>query len=230
VIANSKLVAGEIIAAYGGAPERISVVYNGLPSASFQAPDGEFRARARAALELTDDDCAVLFAGSGWERKGLSYAISAIGRLAGKPAPRLLVAGRGDATAYRRRLSARDAGRVRFLGAVGDMPACYAAADVFILPTLYDPFSNACLEALAAGLPVITTEHNGFAEVIAPGQDGEILPANGDPSDALSHALVKWSSGELRAATRAGRLSKAAAFTIERNVAQTLPIILGAGA
>ena len=47
-----------------------------------------------------------------------------------------------------------------------DLALLYAAADIFILPTLYDPFSNASLEALAAGLPVITTRGNGFSEVI----------------------------------------------------------------
>src|SRR5256885_5550154 len=49
-----------------------------------------------------------------------------------------------------------------FVGVVRDMPALYGSADVFLLPTVYDPFSNACLEALAAGLPVITTKANGF--------------------------------------------------------------------
>jgi UDP-glucose:(heptosyl)LPS alpha-1,3-glucosyltransferase len=227
VIANSQLVAGEITDVYRCAPERIRVVYNGLPAAGFQAPEPEARARSRAALELAEEDYALLFAGSGWERKGLPDALSAIERLPDEPRPRLLVAGRGDTAAYRRRLSARAAARVRFLGEVSDMRACYAAADVFVLPTLYDPFSNACLEALASGLPVITTAHNGFAELIEPGRDGEVLPPADDPADALGEALAKWSSRELRLRTRAGRLAKAAAFTIERNVAQTLQIITG---
>ena len=53
------------------------------------------------------------------------------------------------------------------------MPALYAAVDVFVLPTIYDPFSNACLEALAAGLPVLTTTANGFAEILTPGVTGD---------------------------------------------------------
>jgi UDP-glucose:(heptosyl)LPS alpha-1,3-glucosyltransferase len=227
VIANSKLVAGEIIEAYQCVPERINVVYNGLAADSFPAPDPEEGNRARSELELAPDDYVVLFAGSGWERKGLATALAAIARLPDQPRPRLLVAGRGDASAYHRKPLGNAPGRVRFLGPVKSMAACYAAADVFVLPTLYDPFSNACLEALAAGLPVITTAANGFAEIMEPHQDGEILPpARNDQVTALAEALARWSAPELRRATRAGRLVRASRFTIEKNVAQTLEIIL----
>ena len=61
------------------------------------------------------------------------------------------------------------------LGVVRDLPGLYAAADIFLLPTLYDPFSNACLEALAAGLPVITTRDNGFSEIIDDRVHGSIV-------------------------------------------------------
>jgi UDP-glucose:(heptosyl)LPS alpha-1,3-glucosyltransferase len=228
VIANSRLVAGEIVAAYGCAPERITVIYNGLPAASFDALGPEVRKHTRAALDLAEDDYVVLFAGSGWERKGLSSVISAVEHLPDSLRPRLLVAGRGDAAAYRRKLTVRAAGRVRFLGAVSDMPALYAAADIFVLPTYYDPFSNACLEALAAGLPVITTVHNGFAEVIAPGVDGEVLPLDEDPARALADRLARWSNRELRKNTLAARIGKAAVFTIESNVERTLQVITAA--
>jgi UDP-glucose:(heptosyl)LPS alpha-1,3-glucosyltransferase len=227
VIANSKLVAAEIARVYGCTPERISVVYNGLPASSFRMSEAGFRQRARAAFELAEGDYAVLFAGSGWERKGLDLALSAIARLPDRLRPVLLVAGRGDVNLYRRKLpaQARAAGRVRFLGEVGDMAPCYAAADIFVLPTLYDPFSNACLEALAAGLPVITTAENGFAEIMETGQDGEVLSVDGDAAEALTAALAKWSAPDLRTASRSGRRANAAGFTIERNVAQTLEII-----
>jgi UDP-glucose:(heptosyl)LPS alpha-1,3-glucosyltransferase len=228
IIANSKLVAAEILGTYGCAPERISVVYNGLPAAAALPRDDVERARARSELRLAEDDCAVLFAGSGWQRKGLSIALAAAARLPANLRAVLLVAGRGNPRAFAHR-SAR-AGRVNFLGPVDDMRACYAAADIFVLPTLYDPFSNACLEALTAGLPVITTVNNGFAEVLAPGVDGEILPADGDPVEALTVALAKWSAPDLRVATRDQRVAKAAAFTIQANVARTLEIIVGARA
>jgi UDP-glucose:(heptosyl)LPS alpha-1,3-glucosyltransferase len=226
IIANSKLVAAEIAGTYGCAPERISVVYNGLPAAALRAPDPAERARARSELRLAEDDCAVLFAGSGWQRKGLAVAMAAVAHLPASRPAILLVAGRGNSRAFARQSA--PASRVNFLGPVSDMRACYAAADIFVLPTLYDPFSNACLEALAAGLPIITTVHNGFAEVVEAGVDGEILPAGGDAVEALVAALVKWSERDLRSHTREQRVAKAAPFTITANVARTLEIVLGA--
>ena len=59
--------------------------------------------------------------------------------------------------------------KMRLLGPVADMQSLFAAADMFILPTVYDPFSNACLEALSYGLPVITTLTNGFSEIVESG-------------------------------------------------------------
>ena len=104
------------------------------------------------------------------------------------------------------------------------MRALLAAADVFILPTLYDPFSNACLEALAAGLPVVTTADNGFAEILTPGADGEVVPHAADV-DALAAALRAWADPTRRAAARETIRAKAARFTIEENLARTLAVL-----
>ncbi|MDQ6808552.1 MAG: glycosyltransferase family 4 protein, partial [Verrucomicrobiota bacterium] len=158
VIVNSEMVKAEIERIYGFAPDRIDVVRNGIPVADFaQARDQ--RAKERAALGLNAGDLAILFVGSGWERKGLQAAAAAVDRFGG--AARLIVAGRGNEARYR-------ASRIQFVG-VRETTALYGAADLFLLPTIYDPFSNACLEALAAGLPVITTTANGFSEIIQSG-------------------------------------------------------------
>ena len=77
----------------------------------------------------------------------------------------------------------------RFLGAVEDLPALFSAADVFTLPTIYDPFSNACLEAIAAGLPVVTTTANGFSEILTRGVHGDVV----EPGDVT--ALAQRSCG-----------------------------------
>jgi UDP-glucose:(heptosyl)LPS alpha-1,3-glucosyltransferase len=95
-----------------------------------------------------------------------------------------------------------------------------ASADLFLLPTIYDPFSNASLEAMAAGLPVITTEANGFAEIMRPGMDGEVLE---NPADiaGIAAAIEKWSTRETPA-SREARRAEARRHTIEENVRQTL--------
>ena len=110
------------------------------------------------------------------------------------------------------------------LGAVRDLPALYSAADIFLLPTIYDPFSNACLEALAAGLPVITTRANGFCEIIDHGFHGSILEAASDVVQ-LRTALLFWSDPERRGEARRVILQRAAHFDISVNVERTLEVL-----
>jgi UDP-glucose:(heptosyl)LPS alpha-1,3-glucosyltransferase len=104
------------------------------------------------------------------------------------------------------------------------MPSLYHAADIFLLPTVYDPFSNACLEALAAGRPVITTRANGFSEIMESGRHGTIVE-NGRDIDALDAALQFWSDPARRARAHIDNLTLAAQFDISPNVAQTLQIL-----
>ena len=214
VIANSQMVKGEIERHFGYPAAGIQVVRNGVPP--FGAPEGA-REQSRRKLELNDEDYAVLFAGSGWERKGLRFAIQAV-NAARLPRLKLLVAGRG------RPASQPQSSAVRYLGPVRDMASCYAAADAFILPTMYEPFSNACLEALAAGLPVITTVHNGFSEIIESGVEGEIVKGADDIS-ALATALRNWEDQERRALIRPRLMELGGRFSIEENVKQTLSLI-----
>jgi UDP-glucose:(heptosyl)LPS alpha-1,3-glucosyltransferase len=100
----------------------------------------------------------------------------------------------------------------------------YAAADIFILPTIYDPFSNACLEALACGLPVITTRSNGFSEIIENGVHGSTVDHASDFL-ALRDAIRLWSDSSRRAAARTINMQRAAQFDIAKNVEQTLKIL-----
>lgn len=217
VIANSQMVKNDITEFYHYPAERIDVVPNGVPLAQF-AFTSEERARSREALGLRPDDIALLFVGSGWERKGLIHALHAAEKLDDRRL-KLLVAGRGNTHAYR-------SNAAQFLGEVSDVAALYRAGDIFVLPTLYDPFSNACLEALASGLPVITTRSNGFAEIIDDGVHGSIIdqPAAG----AVAEAIMFWSDPDKRLAARPAILERAAQFDISRNVARTLEILLQA--
>ena len=214
VIANSRMVQNEIVQWYGYPADRIDVVYNGFPLAGAER-DRLDRAKTRESLQLGEEEIAVLFAGSGWERKGLRFAIDAVE--AQDKRFRLLVAGRGEQRKFR-------SSRVQFLGVVREMPSLYHAADIFLLPTLYDPFSNACLEALATGRPVITTRANGFSEIIENGRHGTILESAGDV-DTISNALQFWSDPARRAHAQVDNLALAAQFDISRNVNETLKIL-----
>ena len=119
-----------------------------------------------------------LMVGSGFERKGVPQLLEALARLANRTA-RLVVVGADRRTnALRRRADALGLGsRVIFAGAQREVRSWYGAADCFVLPTLYDPFPNAALEAMASGLPVITSSNCGAAEFIVDADNGFVCDA-----------------------------------------------------
>lgn len=173
-IANSQRGREEILSHYQTAPEKIRVIYNAVDL----APDP-------ADPEGTDHrDSGVktlLFVGSGFLRKGLYFLLEALPAVLQKGRVRLVVVGEGN-----QRRAARLAdrlgvgGQVSFIGPVKDPGSYYQEADVFVLPSLYEPFSNACLEAMSRGLPVVTTEMNGASEALLSGENGVVVR---DPAD-----------------------------------------------
>jgi UDP-glucose:(heptosyl)LPS alpha-1,3-glucosyltransferase len=220
VIVNSQMVKNEIVDLYGYPAEKIDLVRNGVPVSEFREAIAN-REQDRAALGLAEDEIAVLFVGSGWKRKGLRFAIEAV-EACHDLKLRLFVAGRGNRGRYK-------SSRARFFGTVADLPRVYAAADLFILPTSYDPFSNACLEALTCGLPVITTRDNGFSEIIEEGVHGSIVDCANDIV-GLRDAIRFWSDAARRAVVRSTNMQYAAQFDISKNVARTLEILVQAAA
>jgi len=223
VITGSQMVAKEITSFYRYSADKIDVVRNGIPLDRFRF-DPALRQKSRAELKLKQDQIALLFAGSGWERKGLLFAIEAMA-LCKNRKMRLLVAGRGETRRYKTtRLRFWREDPVQFLGELSDLAPVYAAADIFILPTIYDPFSNACLEALASGLPVITTRSNGFSEILEDNVHGSIVdnPAN---LVGLRDAIRFWSIPSRRDAARLANIERASQFDISKNVAQTLEVL-----
>ena len=202
IVAIARRGKAEIEELYGVDPARVRVVYNGVDLDRFH-PDraGAHREAARAEAGLHGDDHALLFAGSGWERKGLATAIEALPRLAGV---RLLVVGRGDERRYRRLADRLEVGsRVAWLGLRPDLERWYGAADVLVLPTRYEPFGNVHLEALASGLPVVTTTAAGGAEVVDEGRSGAVIPP-GDPA-AVASAVTRLRDVDRAALAEAAR-------------------------
>jgi len=223
VIAASQMVKDEIVDLYGYPADKIDVVRNGVPLDKFRFDPG-LREKSRENLRLKPDQTALLFAGSGWERKGLLFSIEAMA-LCKDRKMRLLVAGRGNESLYKtKRVRFWRDDPIRFLGEVANLVHVYAATDIFILPTIYDPFSNACLEALACGLPVITTQANGFSEIIKDGVNGSVVDRAGDLVP-LRDAIRFWSDPSRRAAAKSTNIECASQFDISKNVQQTLGIV-----
>jgi UDP-glucose:(heptosyl)LPS alpha-1,3-glucosyltransferase len=195
VICNSRMVKNEIQARFGVADVKLHVIYNGVDLQSFHPRLRDtHRAQARSELGIPDGALTYLFVGSGFERKGVFRLLPAFSRGADAGA-HLIVVGEDRAEARAQTL-ARDLHveeRVHFLGGREDVRPWYGAADVFVLPTLYDPFPNAALEAMACGLPVIVTPQCGAAELVGEGESGMIC-------DALDEAALAASLGRIDAA------------------------------
>ncbi|CAM9882780.1 unnamed protein product, partial [Phaeothamnion confervicola] len=205
VICNSEMVAAEIRRHFRISSDKLHVIYNGVDLDHFH-PDRRnlLRVQARAEFGCKEGDKVFCFVGSGFARKGLAAAIDALAA-SGREDFRLVVAGRDRAeSGFRARAAAAGvAGRVVFLGGREDVRPVYAAADCFILPTRYDPFPNAALEALAMGVPVIVSSQCGAAEVVEPGVNGWVCaPGEADPISGLMLEAAKAAGPGMSGAAR----------------------------
>jgi len=201
IIANSRLGRDGLLKYYSFPPERIVVAYNGVDAQRFSpAARARFREAQRAAFGLGSDELLMLFVGAGFARKGLGTLLAAVARLGRESPSRVVVAGKGKGEPWRRRAERLGlGGRLHFAGQVSSPEALYAAADVFVLPTFFDPFANATLEAMASGLPVVTSSRNGAAEILTPGMDGLVVERPEDV-EGLAAALASLADSGRRAA------------------------------
>jgi len=174
VICNSNMVKEEVRRHFGLAEDKLHVIYNGVDLAAFNpALRAAWRARKRAEFGISDAATVFLFVGSGFARKGVPQLLRA---MTGVRGAHLFVVGE-DRELARMRSAAADmklAARVHFAGAQQDVKPWYGMADCFVLPTLYDPFPNAAVEAMACGLPLVTTLQCGAAEFVESGVEGYV--------------------------------------------------------
>lgn len=170
IIANSELVKSHIVQTYPHVEDKIVTIYNGFDNTVFKTSDqSKDEIRVEIGLPVKADKI-LLLSGSGFERKGLHHAINIVAKLheSGCMAY-LVVVGKGNAAYVKgliNQFELKD--YIIFKGVVSNIEKYYQAADLMVLLTRYDPFSNSSLEALACGCPVITTSNNGVKEVMKP--------------------------------------------------------------
>ena len=178
VICISDMVRQDVQRFYGVPDDKLVTIYNGIDLDAFCVQSAEMRREIRQKLHISDSALAYVFVGSGFKRKGLETAIRALPDDA-----HLIVVGKDKETARFQQIAAQtnangdQSKRVHFVGPQKDVRPYYAAADAFVFPTIYEPFGSVVLEALACGLPVITTDRCGAGELISQGVEGFVLPA-----------------------------------------------------
>ncbi len=174
IIANSMMVKRDIMKHYPVDDAKIEVIYNGTDLERFSPVGKEEKAAIRKRLNIKEEK-VVLFAGADFKRKGLPVLLRAFS-LIKRDGLRLIVVGKRPKPEFislAKELAIDK--EVTFRGPEKKIEDMYAASDLFVLPTIYDPFSNATLEAMASGLAVITTASNGASELIEDNVHGYVL-------------------------------------------------------
>lgn len=211
IIAVSSQVKGDIERYYGVPSERIAVIPHGVDAEAFhprnRAKDGQ---SVRQRLGISVDEFVLVFVGGDYRLKGLPVLLEAV-RKASVGITVVAVGVAEHAIPEPVRTLERQAGRLLCVGEIADTAPYYAAADCFVLPTLYDTFSLSTLEAMATGLPVVVSRAAGVSEQLTHGLDSLLLD---DPSDATclaAHLGALVRDGVLRA-----RLGQQARMLAER--------------
>ncbi len=186
LIALTEGVKSDLVRLYGVPAEEISILSNGFQPTEFNVPRRhEARAEVRIRLGYGEGQKVVIFVANELERKGFGPLLRAIASL-NDSAVGLLAVGRLNPEIYAaeiRRLGM--AGRVQFTGPSSDVALFYAAADVFALPTQYEAWGLVIVEAMACGLPVLTSRLAGAAIAVQEGRTGELID---DPNDTTEIA------------------------------------------
>jgi len=185
IIAISKRGKEEIVKHYGVPRKQIKVVYNAIDRRRFDFEDRmKTREEVRKKIGIPGGAPLLIFVGSGFKRKGLPATIRALTKLNSKIL--LMVIGRDRIGPYLSLAKKQNVEkRLFFVGPVVDVERYYCASDLFVFPTVYEPFGNVCLEAMAAGLPVVTSRISGGSEVLDEGRNGYVVE---DPTDYFAIA------------------------------------------
>ena len=181
VIAVSNRIKSELVANYAVPEGKISVIHNGINLKEFSPAGKGVKSEMREKFGIPSDAFVLLFVGNPFSRKGLEYVIRAMPLIAAKH-PFLFVVGNDDITLYEGMIKELQLeGRIKHIRSTGSISEAYWAADAFVFPTLYEPFGLVISEAMASGLPVVTSRSAGAAEIMKDGKDGLLLDYPRDP-------------------------------------------------
>ncbi len=228
VIAISAMVKTDLVRYSRLSEVKVRIVRNGVDLNRFHPCNRErWREETRRSIGLEDRDVAIIFVAHNFRLKGLQAlirALSELRRLDPDHPFKILVLGTGKVkqfSALARKQGVED--KLTFLGYEDDTPRFYAAADISVHPSYYDPSALVVLEAMASGLPVITTAYCGTSEIIEEGREGYIVPTPAD-SALLVDRIRLLQDGELRRRMGEAARHRAEEFPYSRNMQEILDI------
>ena len=225
IIAISDMIKNDIIKYHNIDPQKIKVVYNGVDLQRF-TPDNrnKYRKVIRERLSL-GEAFVILYISNNFRLKGLFTLIKSLGELKKSHKNfKALIIGRGRAASYRklaRRLNCLE--NLIFLGHVNEIEKYYAASDLYVHPTFYDSCSLVVTEALASGLPVITTRYDGASGVIDNGVDGFVME-NPMDYEALAEKISLFLDDEFREKASIAARKKAEKYPAEKNCEEIIKV------
>ena len=207
VVVLSRQDVTELREAYGRVRPRLVEIPNGVDLDRFRPPTPDERVEARSALGLGTEERVAVFVGHEFHRKGLRYAIEGL-RFA--PSVLLLIVGGSDDIIAEANASAQGLGvgdRVLFVGPRHDLAPFLAASDLFVLPSAYEANALVVLEALASGLPVVTTRVGYAPEIVVDGDNGYLVDRDARAVGERLEELAGLDEDELAAFRRRARAS-----------------------
>ncbi len=218
IIANSKFVKNDIVRCYGIDKAKIEIVYNGVSANSLDS--SVCKEAICSEFGISQDKKIILFVGSGFARKGVMEFLEIVSRLGIDDCAVLIVGKEKKMAKYKQKAKEFGVDAI-FTGARKDTDRFYAASDIFLFPTRYEPFSNVCLEAMAGGCAVITTAQNGASEVI----DEVFVMKNPMDMDILPTLHKLLDNAEFLDSVKAANRAKSLEFSVERNLEETLMVL-----
>ena len=188
IIAISGMVKKDIQTHYQVPEQDIEIIYNGVSLDRFHPRNkSKYFQNTREKWGIPNTALTILTIGSGFERKGLKFLMHSL-KYFDAPEWRLIVIGKGNWKRYAGYSPRKFRDRLIHLSPpLENLEQFYAASDIFVLPSIYEPFGNVHLEALASGLPTIASRFSGVAELINHKHNGMILQDPSNPEEIASH-------------------------------------------
>lgn len=228
IIVNSQMVQRHFEEFYDIPPSDVHVLPSAIDPDRFAADDRpKRRAVERDRWGVSGDEPVGLFVGMNYRLKGLAPLLHSLVHLKREQRFHLVVVGSSKTARYARLAQRLGVGeRVTFLGFRSDPRDAFFAADFLVHPTFYDPCSLVVLEALACGLPVITSRYNGASELMSPPREGLVID---DPHNhnALAAAIGHMLDPQVRAACASAARQTAKRFTFESHYQQLMQVFAG---